>query len=182
MKNKIVMPIASLLLLLCVSTLKGAVDVGAQAPDFQLTDQFDKDFHLAAFTGQVVLLVCGDRVGSDYMGNWRKAVREKYKDQKELPLKMQSIANLSGIPGFMHGFVKSRFVEGSMKVNPPTSVLLDWRGDVARLYGFEEKLANVYLIDRAGVVRFKTAGKGSADETSRLLVEIDQLLKPATKS
>jgi len=178
MKSRILM-LFPLLLLLSVSVLRGAVDVGAHAPDFQLTDQFDKDFHLAAFSGQVVLLVCGDRVGSDYMGNWRKAVREKYKDQKELPLKMQSIANLSGIPGFMHGYVKSRFVEGSMKVNPPTSVLLDWQGDVARLYGFEQKLANVYLIDRTGVVRFKTAGKGSAEETARLLAEIDQILKAA---
>lgn len=183
MEVKLRMIYMALLVLSLSGGLKAQVKVGMPAPDFNLQDQFDKDFRMKDFSGQVVLLVYGDRGGSDYFDAWRNPVIEKYKSLTNAPLRIQSVANLNGIPEFMHAYVKKRFVEGSTKSNKsPISVLLDWHGEIARLFGFQEHLANIYLIDRSGIVRLVIAGKGTKEEVNVFLGVIDEVLQPTRGS
>jgi hypothetical protein len=46
---------------------------------------------------------------------------------------------------------------------------------VARIYGFTDDLANVYLIDKKGLLRYTACGKGTPDEARRLLEMIGKL-------
>jgi hypothetical protein len=153
--------------------LQGGATIGSPAPDLVLKDQYDNDVRLNGFRGETVLLVCGDRNGSEFTGAWAGAVREKFDSTR---VRIVHIANLQAVPVFIRGFVKRRFVEPNADGRPKSSVVLDWGGDLPRVFGFREGLANVYLIDRNGVFQFTHAGKGTAEEVAGLLTAIDRTL------
>ena len=149
--------------------------VGELAPDFWLKDQWEEFFKLSNLRGQVVLLVYGDRGGAQFNGNWAKAVREKYNSGGNERVKIVPIANLSAVPRPFRGYAKGKFqvVNEGTRARP---VLLDWEGGVAKLYGFQEGVSNVYLINRDGVLRYKTSGKGLTGETNLMCETIDRVL------
>jgi hypothetical protein len=167
---------AAFFALAMAAALQGAGKIGSPAPDLVLKDQFDKEFRVSASRGQVLVLVCGDREGSNYTGAWTEAVTKKFERSGSLPLRIVPIANLSGVPSFLQSFVKKRFVGPDPATQPRLPILLDWEGDLERLYGFAEGLANVYLIDRAGTLQFSGSGKGTEPETRALVDAVSRAL------
>jgi hypothetical protein len=154
----------------------GPSKIGSPAPELALKDQFEKEFRLSAARGEMLLLVCGDKNGSNFTGNWSNAVRSRFESNGSMPLRIVPIANLSGVPSFLRGLVKKRFVGNDPAAPPKLAILLDWEGDLERLYGFTEDLANVYLIDQSGNLQFVAAGKGTDSETKELVDAIARLL------
>jgi len=82
---------------------------------------------------------------------------------------INDFAQLRGVPFFVKGSVRRRFQAARPDGSPRTSVLLDWDGAIARRIGFQEHLANAYVIDRDGVMRFAGAGRGEDAEVAALL-------------
>lgn len=153
--------------------------IGTPAPDLTIKDQYEKEFRVSASRGEILLLVCGDRTGSDFTGNYTDAVQARFGANGSLPLRIVPIANLSSVPSFLQGMVKKRFVGTTESGQPKLPIFLDWEGDLERLFGFTEDVANVYLIDKSGNLQFVAAGKGTEPETKELLQVIARLL--ATK-
>jgi hypothetical protein len=142
------------------------------APDFSIRDQYDHELQLSVQRGKPVLLVYGDRVGSDYMSDWADAVLQSTVSSS---VNVIRIANLRAVPSLLHGYVKRMFQKPSDNGKPSRPVLLDWDAVVAKTYGFTDDLTNVYLIDENGILRYTACGKGTPQETGRLLGAIANL-------
>jgi hypothetical protein len=140
--------------------------IGKIAPDFSIKDQFDREVQLSSQRGKPVLLIYGDRLGSDYMGAWAAAVEDSAIASS---IRIIRVANLHAVPSLMRSYVKRQFLKPNPEGKPKSPVLLDWEAGLAKLYGFTEDLTNVYLIDQAGVLRYSACGEGTHEETGRLL-------------
>jgi hypothetical protein len=146
--------------------------IGEPAPDFSIADQYDHPVKLSTFRGTPVLLVDGDRKGSDYMKPWIRGVKDAV---NTAGVKVIEVASLNTVPTFMHSFVKGRFQGKDPKGNLFAPVVLDWDGRIAKTYGFKADLTNVYLIDAGGRLQYSAAGKGIAEETEGLAQAIAKL-------
>jgi AhpC/TSA family len=156
-----------------VTALSAAVaPIGSTAPDFTIKDQYDHEIQLLSQRGKAVLLIYGDNAGSDYMGAWAAAVR----DSAAAPsVNVIRIANLRAVPSLLRSYVKRQFLKPHSDGKPTLPVLLDWDAAVARIYGFTDDLTNVYLIDEQGMLRYRACGKGTPEETRKLLDMIANL-------
>jgi AhpC/TSA family len=152
--------------------------VGEAAPPFQLKDQFDHEIRLENLKGSLVVIVCGDRRGGDYMNDWAKAVSDNYKDSPDA-ITIVRVANLFAVPPFFRSYAKQRFLAGNAEGKPAKPTLLDWDAVVPALYGFTENLTNVYVIDAQGVLRYKTSGKGTPDEIRALIHALEDIRSQA---
>jgi predicted transcriptional regulator len=148
----------------------------AQAVPIVLSDQYDHPFQLADLRGSIVVLIVGDRSGSNFMDAWGHALRERYKPQDYPQLKRVFVANLSSVPGFLHGFVKRKFLAKDPS-HPASPVLLDWQGAIARNYGFRDNVTNVYVVDRDGIIQYKGSGKGTSLDLEPLFHALDALIE-----
>jgi cytochrome oxidase Cu insertion factor (SCO1/SenC/PrrC family) len=156
-----------------VSSLSAAeAPIGSAAPDFTIKDQYDQEVQLSSQRGKAVLLIYGDNLGSDYMGAWARSVRESAAASS---VTVTRIANLRALPALLRSYVKRQFLKTNAEGKPNSPVLLDWDGAVAKTYGFTEDLTNVYLIDEAGILRYRASGKGTPEETRKLLEAIADL-------
>ena len=155
--------------LLCLATF--LVRAGEPVGPLMFTDQYEHTWQLSEMRGSVVVLIAGDRVGNKYNGTWERAVRARYQRQ----VKIVPVANLASVPGFMHGFVRGKFISKD-PAHPNGSVLLDWKGTVAKTFGFHDDLANVYVIDQEGVFRYAGSGQGRGAELEPLFQVVDGLL------
>lgn len=156
-----------------VPALAAAVSlIGSIAPDFTIKDQYDHEVQLSAQRGKPVLLIYGDRLGSDYMGDWAAAVRNSAVASSVAVIR---VANLHAVPALMRSYVKRQFQKPSAEGKPNAPVLLDWDAGLVKIYTFTEDLTNIYLIDEKGVLRYIACGKGTPDETGRLVEMIAKL-------
>jgi hypothetical protein len=149
-----------------------AAQVGSIAPDFTIKDQYDLEVQLSLQRGKPVLLIYGDRLGSDYMSVWAAAMRES---PVASSVNVIRIANLRAVPAAFHRYVKRKFQSPNEEGMPNSPVLLDFDGAVAKIFGFTDDLTNVYLIDKKGILRYTACGKGTPEQTRRLLDVIAQL-------
>jgi hypothetical protein len=176
MFNKKVTFLFPLLATLCAAA--AALAVGEIAPDFSINDQYDHPVKLSTFRGAPVLLVDGDRKGSDYMNPWILGVRRAV---SVTGVKVIEIASLNAVPTFMHSWVKGRFQGKDENGTLFAPVVLDWDGKIAKDYGFRVDFTNVYLIDAGGRLQYSAAGKGTPEETESLAQAIAKL-KPSDRS
>jgi hypothetical protein len=156
----------ALLLALVPSLAAAAGLIGSIAPDFVIKDQYDHEVQLSSLRGKPVLLIYGDRLGSDYMSNWAAAVRESARANS---VNVIRIANLRAVPSLMRSYVKRQFLKTSAEGKPNAPVLLDWDAGLAKLYTFTEDLTNVYVVDEKGFLRYVACGKGTPEETGKLV-------------
>ena len=171
--NKVTLIFFPLFVTLCSAA--AGLAIGEFAPDFSIADQYDHPVRLSTFRGAPVLLVDGDRKGSDYMNPWIIGVKGAV---SAAGLKVIEIASLNAVPTFMHSWVKGRFQGKDQNGNLFAPVVLDWDGKIAKEYGFRVDLTNVYLIDSGGRLQYSAAGKGTPEETESLAQAIAKLQPP----
>lgn len=169
------------IVLLAACTVAAAGQPPAAALALSLKDQYEHETRLGDPTGGLLLLVYGDRLGSDFMGAWIHAVGEHYQ-AVEQAITIVRVANLHAVPAFFQPYVKGKFRTKNSDGSPNLPVLLDWDGLLAKTYSFRDDLTNVYLIDDRGVLRYQTAGQGLPEETELLFREIDKLRRDAAKA
>ena len=155
------------MLLLAVAPLRAGGGAPDRAMDFELRDQFGKTLAYRFPKERVSVLVFGDRKGSEQVEGWVRPVYERYTDRIDL----HGVAVLTSVPSLFHGYARRQFRKS---VKYP--VLLDFKGDVTKGYGYEGDKANVFVIGRDGAVAHRAAGAATPDGLSRLYAEVDRLL------
>ena len=172
--KQIRMVIAGIILLLLLSGQPRAgfrpvndAPVNTKAAEFELKDQHDKPFSYRFPKTRLTILIFGDRQGSEQIEGWVRPLYQRYQERVE----QHGIAVLNTVPSLMRGVVR-----GIFKRNTPYPVLLDWKGDVARAYGYQSKKANLVLIDRQGFIAYRTVGPASESALQNLFAQVDRLL------
>jgi peroxiredoxin len=147
------------------ATSMGAAEM--RAMNFELRDQFGKALAYSFPKERISVLTFGDRKGSEQIEGWVKSVFDRYGDRIDL----HGIAVLTSIPAPFHGLARRQFRQ---KIKYP--VLLDFKGDVSKVYGYEKDRANIYVMDRDGRIRLKLTGAATPDGLNRVYAAVDQLL------
>jgi len=83
------------------------------------------------------------------------------------------LADVSGVPFFLKGFVQGKFPEDSAKW-----VLMDWDGTFAESYNFVEEESNILIFDLRRILVYQTSGK-EVDKTKigKILESLRKTLK-----
>jgi len=158
------------LLLIVVIFLAGIAEGGeaplnARAPEFTLQDQYDRIVALRQYEGHIVVLIASDKEGSTQNAGWTKVIRDKYADR----VAIQGIADVSSVPFFLKGKIRNDFKKDK------DSILMDWKGEVFKAYGLTKGTPNVILIDKDGMIRYRTSGPASPETVQDLFEKIDAL-------
>jgi hypothetical protein len=158
------------LLFFVVSAMPLVVAEAAPPLEFELEDQFRNLHRSSDYRGDVVLLIGSGRKGAEFNGLWGKAIHEivaehpRYDRLSDLPY-----ANLKAVPFFLKGTVRGKFSEESKHW-----VLMDWKGEIARTYGFDPASSNILVFAPDGSLAMQHSGT-DVDETS--LDEITQRIR-----
>lgn len=137
----------------------------AKAESFSLKDQFGNLHRIKFPREKVLILAFADRDGSGQLEGWIRSLYERYK------IDIYGVAELSSVPTIIRGVVRS-FIRQRTK-NP---VMLDWEGDVSRLYGYEKGKANIYVISKEGLIVMRRNGAASQEALEEAFKKIDELL------
>jgi len=154
-----------MVIILQLSSVSAQNAVGEKAPEFTLQDQYEKTVSLKQYEGRIVVLIASDKEGKAQNAAWTKAVKDKYTDQ----VVVQGIADVSSVPFFLKGKIRSDFKKD------PDSILLDWKGEVFKAYGLTKGVSNVILIDKDGMIRHRTSGSASPEVVQELFKKIEVL-------
>lgn len=154
-----------------------AVIVWAQSDhlvEFEIKDQFGRLHSHKELQDTVAILIGSGRAGSTYNMKWGEQLGMKLQ-KNGLFEKVTFIAHadLRGVPGFLKGFIKSRFPQDSLKW-----ALMDWDGVLAKAYDYNAKTSNVLVFDRDGnVVTHKTGLEPTASDIDTLYQIVESLVK-----
>jgi len=158
------LPVA-LLLFLAFSLLS---DPGLrQLPSFTLKDQFGNahDCHFPAKT--VRILTLADKKGAAEVLVWVRHLKRRYGHR----ITIEGIANVTGVPAPLRPMVRERF-----KKDFPHPVMLDWSGAAVEMLKPRKNLANVYAVDRQGLLLLSMAGPPTEANLAALFAAIDKAL------
>ncbi|PIQ85845.1 MAG: thioredoxin family protein [Candidatus Omnitrophica bacterium CG11_big_fil_rev_8_21_14_0_20_43_6] len=142
--------------LLSLTSVQAAVTTGAAAPDFTLTDTFEKEHSLSDFKGKYVVLEWLNHdcpfVKKHYESKNMQSLQEKYTQQGVVWLSVNSSAH--GKQGHYHSEEANQLTK--QKGANPTAVLIDADGDVGRLYG-AQTTPHIFIINPEGHLIYQGA-------------------------
>lgn len=146
----------------------GGESASAQkATEFTLADQFNNQTSVKFPAGKPVVLIFGDREGSEQIEGWVRPLYGKFTDQ----IYIFGIAELSAVPRVARPVVR-RLIKSKSK----NSVMLDWSGAVSEAYDYEKEKANVFVIDKNGNIVAEKNGAASESELNDLYSKINRIL------
>ncbi|OYT72491.1 MAG: hypothetical protein CFK52_04615 [Chloracidobacterium sp. CP2_5A] len=140
--------------------------VGGQSQSFTLADQYNRPRTIAFPTTKPLVLMLGDRVGSEQIEPWVRELYQRYGDSIEI----QGVAILRGVPGPIRPIVRSQ-----LRSRAPKSVLLDWGGAVADMYRCQSDVCNVIVLDRQGRIATIVRGSASAERCRAVCQTLDRI-------
>lgn len=132
--------------------------INSKAPEFSLSDQYDRQYSLQSFIGQPIVLLASDKKGSEQNHLWIESIEKRYGKN----VRIIGVADVRTVPFFLKGKIRNDFKKN------PNSILLDWEGTIFTAYGLSKGVPNVVLIDSIGYVRYLHAG-GPTEEARELL-------------
>ncbi len=150
------------LLLVFGPARSSTLEIGHAAPDFTLSDQYGKTFHLAEQRGSVVVLLYADRAGAKYHAAVMAAIDDGVRTGRFPKPTVQIAAELGSAPGFVRGWIRAAMRRKDAGGTRPPSILLDWANLLQSTYAFTANADNVVIIDRDQKLRF--VGVSSADK------------------
>ncbi len=121
---------------------------------FALKDQFDHEYTQALYAGKTAIVVEADREGSKFSGQWSDAISRALKSAANPAVQWVPVATLPSMPGFLHGFIKSKFPQ-----DPANWTLLDWGGQLAKAYRLPARRCNVLIFGPDGLLLLHTGGR-----------------------
>jgi hypothetical protein len=128
---------------------------------FRIKDQHDRLHTDARYRHAPLLVVWGDRKGSEYMAAWTTALADSLaRPLARYRIRLLEVAHGKGAPFFVKGKIK-----GSFRDDGRGPVLMDWDGAFARAYACREDSCNVLLFDgESGFARgWVVAGRDGAE-------------------
>ena len=132
--------IFALVLLMLGASVGSAIEIGASAPDFSLTDINGKTVSLSAFNGKVVIL--------DFFAGWCPPCRQEIPDFIELE-KSYGDKGFAMIGVALVSAGEAREFAGKMGINYP--VLID-DGKASEIYGPVRSIPTTFIIDKNGKI------------------------------
>jgi hypothetical protein len=149
--------------------------IGAAAPEsllgraapFELQDQYGKQHYYFFPRPKVTLLLFSDREGSEQIENWVRPLYKRYQDTIDI----QGVAVLKGVPTFAQGLIRILIRN---RIRYP--VMLDWSGDLARIYELQPGVVNLVVLSREGGVTFRVNGASNQESLLQCFSRIDRLL------
>lgn len=142
--------------------------IGSRIPDFNIEDQFEREWKSSSFKGTTTVYVLSGRDGHEYSENWTRVLIPRFKNS---PVRFVPVADVQEVPGFLKGFIRSQFKE-KFKY----SVLLDWEGTLISAFNMTKGYPNFVVVGRDGVVRHVTHGKGNSRQVEALATKLQQIL------
>ncbi|MFN0067764.1 MAG: hypothetical protein ACKVYV_09030 [Limisphaerales bacterium] len=155
-------------LMLALAVRAGAGEV--QLASFQLKDQFGAEHRIEFPRARPLLLVVGDRRGSEEVGGWVPPLKERWAHGADIV----GVADVSAVPGFLRG----RVTEGIRRQTPAYPLLLDFGGGVTEALGCVPRAANVFLVTTNGTVSVSASGPVDGAKLALLAKGVDQVVPP----
>ena len=131
--------------------LLGMSSVSAQTrvSNFGLKNQNDQYTEINFPSDRPVILIFGDRKGSEQIAGWSKPLYDGYGKKAYI----FGVASLGGVPSYARGLVRRL-----IKRQTSYPVLLDWGGKVADSLGYEAGKAFVVVVAKDGSVKARHSG------------------------
>jgi len=145
-------------------------------PDLELEGTSGETHHLRDYQGQVLVLVYEDKQSSRQNWNLKIAMRDRA-ERTDLKRKVTflPIADLDGYGFFaVRPFARSK-VRG-MAEKFGIEILIDWSGEIAKVFGFQPEQSNVLIVDRRGKVVFRKSGALDLQERDRFFSTLDRTI------
>ena len=184
--------------LLLVSSLFAASPTrpaDGQPANLVLEDQFERRQDLAAYRGEVVVLVYGDRQGTDACRELGEKLHVLFHPtavgQPGVKARTAPVAPLAGVPeggrspdvvvvpvacaSGVPGVIRDLIRSGVKKASPDVPVWLDFAGAMEKDFGLRAGEPNIAVFDAAGRLRFKVNGSPDQPSITRLLQAIQNL-------
>jgi len=139
----------------------------AKAAEFILEDQYNQTHHYRFPQASLSILLFADYTGSAQLEDWIQPIYARYQDT----IGIYGVAELSIVPGFLQGLVRSLFRE---RLQYP--VMLDWQGTVSRRYAYQSGQANLFVIDTQGYIVLKIIGAVDTGKLQHVFTQINALL------
>ena len=166
-----------------------------QPANLVLEDQFERRQDLAAYRGEVVVLVYGDRQGTDACRELGEKLHVLFHPtavgQPAVKARTAPVAPLAGVPeggrspdvvvvpvacaSGVPGVVRDLIRSGVKKASPDVPVWLDFGGAMEKDFGLRAGEPNIAVFDAVGRLRFKVNGNPDQPTITRLLQVIQNL-------
>lgn len=143
---------------------------GTPLASFRLKDQFGKEHRIEFPRARPLLLVVGDRQGSEDVGGWVPPLKERWAHGADIV----GVADVSAVPGFLRG----RVTEGIRRQMPAYPLLLDFGGGVTEGLGCVRRAANVFLVTTNGTVSVSAHGPVDDAKLALLARTVDRVVPP----
>ncbi len=134
---------------------------------FKLKDQYGTKHAYHFPLARVGILLIADYDGSRDLEAWIRPLYARY----EKRIRLEGVAELSAVPGFMRGMVR-----GAFRKNVEYPVMLDWSGEVAKGYDYEKGKVNLFVLEHDGTICLKTIGPVTPRALQQVIDQIDHLL------
>jgi hypothetical protein len=159
--------VRALLISLSISFgLAAAPSLRAQvtAVALRAADARGRPFDLASLRGTVVAVTFVSRYTRAEAARVHDALRAR------ADVKVVSVVDFVGIPGFVHGYARRKMAEADGR---RVQHLCDERGELGRRFGARpDKRVDILVIDRGGGLRGHFAGAPQLDQALRLIDEL----------
>ena len=133
---------------------------------FELKDQFDNVYSDKDYSQEILIVIGSDKNGSKYNPIWSGAINDFIIGHLIADnINLIGVADLRGVPFFLKGFVKGKFPQ-----NINESILLDWKGKLAKSYRFESDVSNILIFNKGNLV-LKTYGTAMEDHKLQAVKE-----------
>lgn len=141
-------------------------------PRFTLEDQYERKWQHSDFRSPLVVYVISDRAGYSYSANWTTPLVREYGQR----IRFVPIADVRGVPGFLKGYIRSRF-----KKEFSYPVLLDWDGTITNGIHFTAGYTNLAIVDANRSIRYTAVGTGTAPQIEAFRTRLNKLINETNK-
>jgi hypothetical protein len=142
-----------------------AVSQKAPSLKFEIKDQFDNLHTEKEYFGSITVTIGSDRGGSKYNGIWIKAIIDSLGNKFDTSqIAFLPVADVSGIPFFLKGYVKGKFPTGRKEW-----ILMDWDGYFSETYQFAEDSCNIAVFDKNSNFIYKASGQKLDNQKLKIL-------------
>jgi hypothetical protein len=162
------------------------------AVNLVLEDQFNRKADLSALRGQVVILVYGDKKGTDTCRQLGESLHKppaKAQAAPVVPLEnlkpgqvstnvvVVPVACCGKVPGFVSAAIRNQIAKGS----PDVVVWLDFADSMKNMFGLTAGEANMVVFDASGCLRMKINGTPDQPKMDALVKGVQDLRYEAVK-
>lgn len=144
-----------------------ATDAGpSRLVSFELSDQFGQLHRVEFPRARPILLLVGDRKGSEQVDAWVPWLKQQFGGKADI----LGLADVGGIPRIFRDRLANSIRQ--KRTNP---VMLDFESAVTPRLGCQRQTANLFLVDAQGLIHAHLSGTTNAANVANLRAAVDKL-------